>query len=88
MKAYDNSIGACRELLGDSTCLCGNTPVLATIEQGDESDWEKDAQEQMAGIGSEGRFIICPGSPTTRATHPEKLLRWAKFLQTRMGNGA
>jgi uroporphyrinogen-III decarboxylase len=87
MKQYDNSIAECRKLLGDSSCLCGNTPVLAAIEQGDESDWEKDAQEQMAGIGSEGRYIICPGSPTTRATHPEKLLRWAQFLQKRMGNG-
>jgi uroporphyrinogen-III decarboxylase len=84
MKDYRNDIGECRKVLGDSICILGNTPILEVLEQGDRSAWQADADEQARGIGSEGRFVICAGSPTTHATPPKRLLEWARFMQERI----
>ncbi|MFC1601088.1 uroporphyrinogen decarboxylase family protein [Candidatus Sumerlaeota bacterium] len=87
MKGYRNDIGECRKVLGDSICILGNTPILEVLEQGNRSAWQADAEEQARGIGNEGRFVICAGSPTTHATPPKRLLEWARFMQESLQTG-
>lgn len=84
MKNYRNDIGECRNVLGDGICILGNTPILEVLEHGDRSAWQADADEQARGIGAEGRFVICAGSPTTQATPPKRLLEWARFMQKQL----
>jgi len=84
MKDYRNDIGECRKVLGDDICILGNTPIREVLELGDRSVWQADAEEQARGIGAEGRFVICAGSPTTHATPPKRLLEWARFMQDRI----
>ena len=84
MKGHRNSVAECRKVLGEGVCILGNTPILEVLEQGDRSAWQADAEEQARGIGSEGRFVICAGSPTTQATPPKRLQEWARFMQEQL----
>jgi uroporphyrinogen-III decarboxylase len=84
MKGYRNSVVECRKVLGDSICILGNTPIREVLELGDRSTWQADAEEQARGIGNEGRFVICAGSPTTHATPPKRLREWARFMQEQL----
>ncbi|MFC1601388.1 uroporphyrinogen decarboxylase family protein, partial [Candidatus Sumerlaeota bacterium] len=80
MKGYRNDVAECRRVLGDGVCILGNSPILV-IEKGDENAWRADAEQQSRGIGAGGRFGICTGSPTTRATPPQRLRDWGRFMQ-------
>ena len=84
MKGYRNRVAECRNVLGEGICILGNTQILEVLEQGDRSAWQADAEEQARGIGNEGRFVICAGSPTTHATPPKRLLEWARFMQEQL----
>ncbi|MDP6115388.1 MAG: uroporphyrinogen decarboxylase family protein [Planctomycetota bacterium] len=87
MKGYRNSVAECRKVLGEGVCILGNTPIREVLELGDRSAWLADAEEQARGIGAEGRFVICTGSPTTHATPPKRLLEWARFMQESLLTG-
>lgn len=81
LKGYRNDVGEYRKVLGQEVCVFGNTPIREVIELGDEEAWLRDAREQARGVGSQRRYAICAGSPTTRATTPQRLRRFGEFTR-------
>ncbi len=81
LKGYQNRLTEYRRILGDDICLLSNSPIYNIIERGNHSDWRNDAEIQAQGIGSKKRFGICPGSPVTWATTPERFKQWHETVQ-------
>ena len=81
LKGYQNRLGEYRRILGDDICLLSNSAIYKTIEQGTEEDWRSDAALQAQGIGNKNRFGICPGSPVTWETTPERFRQWHETVQ-------
>jgi uroporphyrinogen-III decarboxylase len=81
LKGYQNRLTEYRRILGDDICLLSNSPIYNIIERGSHGDWRNDAEIQAQGIGSKKRFGICPGSPVTWATTPERFKQWHETVQ-------
>jgi uroporphyrinogen-III decarboxylase len=81
LKGYQNRLTEYRRILGDDICLFSNTPIYEVIEKGDKNSWLTDAGIQAKGIGSKKKFGICPGSPLTWATTPERFKKWHETVQ-------
>ena len=81
LKGYQNRLVEYRRAIGDNVCLLSNSAIYKTIERGDEKEWQRDAELQAQGIGSKKRFGICPGSPVTWATTPERFKQWHETVQ-------